>query len=61
MLIIFLNDLKGILIVFNQILMLFNFSSPLLAIIHRYQPDLKSKYEADFQISLKDFTKWYFI
>jgi hypothetical protein len=35
-------------------------NSPLLAIIQRYQPDLKSKYEDDFKMSLKDYTKWYF-
>ena len=33
-------------------------SSPLLVIIQRCQPDLKSKYEDDFQMSLKDYTKW---
>ncbi len=34
-------------------------NSPLLTIIQRCQPDLKSKYEDDFQMSLKDYTKWY--
>jgi len=34
-------------------------NSPLLAIIQRCQPDLKSKYEADIQTSLKDYTKCY--
>ncbi|CAF1085349.1 unnamed protein product [Rotaria sordida] len=34
-------------------------NSPLLAIIQRCQPDLKSKYEDDFQMSLKDYTRCY--
>ncbi|CAF1027494.1 unnamed protein product [Adineta ricciae] len=34
-------------------------NSPLLALLQRCQPDLKSKYEADFQTSLRDFTKCY--
>ncbi|UJR32174.1 hypothetical protein I4U23_019640 [Adineta vaga] len=34
-------------------------NSPLLAIIQRCQPDLKSKYESDFQTSLKDYSKCY--
>lgn len=35
-----------------------DFRSPLLVIIQRCQPDLKSKYDADFEISLKDYTRW---
>lgn len=35
------------------------FSSSLLALIQRCQPDLKTKYENDLQTSLRDFTKWY--
>jgi len=34
-------------------------NSPLLVIIQRCQPDLKSKYEDDFKMSLKDYTKCY--
>lgn len=36
-------------------------NSTLLPMIQRCQSDLKSKYEEDFQSSLKDYTKWYFI
>ncbi|CAF4341976.1 unnamed protein product, partial [Adineta steineri] len=32
-------------------------NSPILTIIHRCQSDLKSKYEEDFQASLKDYTR----
>ena len=35
-------------------------NSPIFTIIQRCQPDLKLKYEEDFQTSLKDYTKWYF-
>ncbi|CAF1227257.1 unnamed protein product [Adineta steineri] len=34
-------------------------NSSLLGIIQRYQPDLKGKYENDFQTHLKDYTKCY--
>ncbi|CAF0888730.1 unnamed protein product [Adineta steineri] len=34
-------------------------NSPILTIIHRCQSDLKSKYEEDFQASLKDYTRCY--
>ncbi|CAF3508067.1 unnamed protein product [Rotaria socialis] len=34
-------------------------NSPLLVMIQRCQPDLKSKYEDDFKTSLKDYTKCY--
>jgi hypothetical protein len=34
-------------------------NSPIFTIIQRCQPDLKLKYEEDFQSSLKDYTKWY--
>ncbi|CAF4149294.1 unnamed protein product [Rotaria sp. Silwood2] len=34
-------------------------NSPLLAIIQRYQPNILSKYEADLQTSLTDYTKCY--
>ncbi|UJR14592.1 hypothetical protein I4U23_001587 [Adineta vaga] len=34
-------------------------TSPIFAIIQRCQPDLKSKYNDDFQMSLKDYTKCY--
>ncbi|CAF1235340.1 unnamed protein product [Didymodactylos carnosus] len=40
--------------IFKQVYL---FSSPLLAIIQRCQSDLKSKYENDFQTSLRDYTK----
>lgn len=36
-------------------------NSALLTLIQRCQSDLKNKYEEDFQSSLKDYTKWYFI
>jgi hypothetical protein len=60
MLIIYLNDLRSRVYVEFSYLKL-SFSSPLFAIIQRCQPDLKSKYEDDFQMSLKDYTKWYVI
>ena len=60
MLIIFLNDLKSnFKNKFSINLFVIHLVHHLLAIIQRCQPDLKSKYEADFQTSLKDYTKWY--
>jgi hypothetical protein len=60
MLIIFSNDLKSNFKKNTRIYLLF-FSSHLFSIIQRCQPDLKAKYEDDFQMSLKDYTKWYVI